>query len=151
MKIATKLNILFIFLALSLTSCYKEVEFVSLESAKLDIKDNTGYIILTAKMHNPNFYSIQIEKSDIDVFINNNHLGLISSDQNIKLPANKETIIEIPIAVNLLDLVLNIPNIWSLFRQDEITLKFYGTINGKTLFGSKQFKIAEDKTIFLKN
>lgn len=149
MKLATKIGILFLFLILS-SGCYKDVEFVELESANIKVEDNVGVINLFVKISNPNFYSIQIVESDVDIYLNGTHLGLVSNKQDIKLPANSETVIELPIEVNILDLILNVPNIWNLFKSNDVTYKIEGTIVGKVLFGQKEFQISEEKNISIK-
>lgn len=150
MKNFAKLSIIIIFLAFSLSGCYKDVEFVELETASVKGENNVGVITLFVKINNPNFYKIQIVESDIDIYMNGSHLGLITSDQNIELPANKETTVELPIEVNILDLVLNVPNIWKLFKANEATFKLEGTIVGKVLVGKKEFEISEEETVSLK-
>ena len=149
MKTLAKVSILIVFLALS-SGCYKDVEFVEFESAKVNVENNVGIITLIVKLNNPNFYVIRIVESDVDIYMNGTHLGLISSKQDINLPSNSELIIELPIEVNILDLIFNVPNIWNLFKNDEVKFKFDGTITGKTFFGQKEFEISEEKSISLK-
>ena len=148
MKTFAKVSILIIFLVFS-SSCYKDVEFVELQTASVNIENNVGIITLVLKVNNPNFYTIQIIESDVDIYMNGTHLGLINNEQNIKLNSNSESIIELPIEINILDLVFNVPNIWNLFKAGEITFKFKGNITGKTFFGQKEFEILEEKTISL--
>jgi LEA14-like dessication related protein len=148
MKSFAKVGILFVFLALT-SGCYKSIEFVKLESASVNIENNVGVINLTIKLNNPNFFPINISESDLDIYMDGTHLGLINSDLNVKLAANSESVVEIPIEVNILDLIFNVPNIWSLFKAEEVTFRFKGTITGKTIIGQKEFEIDEEETISL--
>lgn len=148
MKSIAKISILFVFLALT-SGCYKSIEYVELESASVEVENNVGVINLIVKLNNPNFYPINISESDLDIYMNGTHLGLINTKLNIKLASNSESVAEIPIEVNILDLIFNVPNIWSLFKAKEVTFKFKGTITGKTIIGQKEFEIDEEETISL--
>ena len=149
MKILAKISILIVFILFT-SGCYQDVEFVKLETARVKVENNVGVITLVMKVNNPNFYTIQIVESDVDIYMNGSHLGLINSKQNIKLQSKSESIIELPIEVNILDIIFNVPNIWNLFKAEEVVFKLEGTIKGKTFFGQKEFNISEEKTISLK-
>ncbi len=148
MKSFAKVTILFLFL-ISLTACYKDVEYVDFNGANVEVEDNVGVITLFVKLKNPNFYTIKIVQSDIDIYLNDKHLGIITTEHNVVLPKKSETIVELPIEINILDLVFNVPNIVKIFKSQELKLGFEGTITGKVLFGQKQFFISEEQIISL--
>ncbi len=149
MKNVANLILLLIILTFSLTSCYKDVEFVRIESVDADFDGNVSVLTFEVRINNPNSFKINIVESNIDIFLNDKHLAVLKSEHDILLPANKESVIQLPIEINILDVIFNIPNIWSLLKSSQATFKFDGYVVGKFIFGKKKIKVSEERVLSL--
>jgi len=146
MKVSAKISIIILFVTI-LTGCYKNIEFVGLES--FDVSPTSQNIKLYVKVNNPNFYSIKIVETDLDIYLNDKHLGEIQGEHKIKIPANKDYVAELPIKVNLADLLFNAGNFKDLLKDEETIVKVQGTITGKVFFFKKTININEETNISL--
>ncbi len=139
---------IFILISTITFSCYKPLEFSNFESANMDFNNSHGQIILKVKVKNPNFYKIKIIKTNLEVFINDDSLGEINDDLNVSIAANSSASIEIPMNINLTDIISNTGNFLTFFSKSYSTkIKVEGTVIGKTFFGKKKIKINQQKTI----
>ncbi len=147
MKKFAKISIIFFITALTF-SCYKPLELGEVKSVNLNFDDDDGQLEVFLEITNPNFYSITIVESNLDVYLNGTHLGKIKDSQNVKIPANSSTIVQLNMHINLQDVLSNVFNLITLFSEDSDTdVKIEGTITGKTFFGKKEIPINEEKTM----
>ncbi|MBN2664677.1 MAG: LEA type 2 family protein [Bacteroidales bacterium] len=148
MKIFAKVSIIILMLTF-LTGCYKQVDFVGLKSASVSNTNTNGNILLFVEVDNPNFYPIKIVESDIDVYVDNTHLGKIKGIHKIKIPSKGPSIVEIPVKVNIADIIFNVGNIFDLVKNQQTELRISGTITAKALFIKKTIQIDEVSEISL--
>jgi len=94
MRTLAKVSIIILMLTF-LNGCYKQVDFVGLKSASFSSTNPNGNILLFVEVNNPNFYSIKIIESDLDIYIDGSHLGKIQGTHEIKIHSKEETIVEI--------------------------------------------------------
>lgn len=142
MKIFAKVSIIILML-IFLTGCYKQVDFVGLKSASYSNTNSNGNILLYVEVDNPNFYPIKIVESDLDIYINNNHLGKIKGTHKIKISSKGTSIVEIPIKINVADVIFNVGNIFDLVKNEDTELRISGSITAKALFIKKIIQIDE--------
>jgi len=149
MKNFAKIIFLLLFVVIN-SNCNKDIEYVSFESASIGLDNNVGVISIYVKLKNPNSYAIHIVDTEVDIYMNGTSLGLIKNSHDIKIPSKVISVVEIPIRIDLLDLVINIPNIYKLFKAKEVTFKVEGKIVAKTPLSNKEFFISEEQKVSIK-
>ncbi len=147
MKNVANLTILLIFLTFSSTSCIKNVEFVEIESVNVGIENFDGVFTFFVKIYNPNSFRINIAESNIDIYMNNKYIGNLTTDNKIKIKAQKNSVIELPVKIKMVDFITNVPNALKILKSQEAVFKFEGTLVGKCCFAKKEIKINETKRL----
>ncbi len=132
-----------------LSSCYKDVEFVELKSADFSTSNTKGEIMLHIKVNNPNFYAIKLKESDLDIYINDTHIGKIEEKLSINIPAKSDKTIDIPLTISITDILFNFGNFKDFATNQEVTVKVKGTVTGKVLFFTKTIKIDKETELTL--
>ena len=80
-------------LFLSLNSCIKiqDVEFKGMDGVKMERMENKKLVLkLGVKIENPNFVSIKVQPSVVDVFVNDELIGKAYLEESLKLIRKKE-------------------------------------------------------------
>lgn len=148
MKTFAKVSIIILMLTF-LSSCYKDVDFIGLKSASFSNSNNNGNILLFVEVDNPNFYAIKIVESDLDIYLDDNHLGEIQGTHKVKIPSNATSVVEIQVQVNITDVIFNVGNIFDLIKNEDTELKIKGTITAKAFFVKKTVNIDETTDLSL--
>ncbi len=146
---SVKRLVFLIIIALSITSCdVKEVEVDNISNFSFD-KMTKDYIAisLNVNIHNPNNFGFNINKVDLDVYLNGSKLGKIYDIKNIhvskksndthRVEAKIKVLSEQNIGMTLLSVVLN--------NKAKIHLK--GFVYGRHLLFTKKISVDENKTI----
>lgn len=119
---------LFLFMTLLLMSCAapKELEYRDFKNLTIE---KVGFSASAIKMdlvyYNPNNFGLQLQRTDLDIFIDNNYLGHTVQDLQITIPKRQEFFIPIRIEVDMKNLLKN--SFVSLLNS-EILVKATGTI-----------------------
>ena len=115
-------------LPLFMTSCRtpKDLEFREFKNLSLE---NIGFSGASLKVdvvyYNPNNFSLELNRTDLDIFVDSNFLGHSSQDIQVKVP--KRDIFTIPLRVEL-DMKNLLKNgITSLFNK-EVNVKVLGKV-----------------------
>jgi LEA14-like dessication related protein len=115
-------------LPLFMTSCRtpKDLEFREFKNLSLE---NIGFSGASLKVdvvyYNPNNFSLELNRTDLDIFVDSNFLGHSSQDIQVKVP--KRDIFTIPLKVEL-DMKNLLKNgITSLFNK-EVNVKVLGKV-----------------------
>ncbi len=87
---------------------------------------------------NPNNFGLQLNKFDLDVYVDNNYLGHTSHDQLVSIPKKAEFSIPVKMEVDMKNLLKN--GIDAIFSK-EISLKVVGSIKIRKGRISKNFPI----------
>ena len=87
---------------------------------------------------NPNSFGLQLNKFELDVFVDNNFLGHTSHDQLVSIPKKAEFSIPVKMEVDMKTLLKNSIN--AIFSK-EVALKVVGTIKIRKGRISKTFPI----------
>ena len=148
MKSFAKISIIVLMITF-LNSCYKQVEFVELKSADFSTSNSKGEIMLHIKISNPNFYAIKLKESDLDIYLNDTHIGKIDDKLSINIPANSDEIIDIPLTIGIADILFNFGNLKDFATNKEVTVKVKGTVTGKALFFTKTMEINKETDLIL--
>jgi LEA14-like dessication related protein len=136
---------------LVLTSCKVNApEFRGSEGMKLDKID--GKIItfnVTAKVYNPNWFSVKVKRSGVDVFIEDQYMGKLKLEKKVKMKAKRESTLEVPLRAELEDGAMI-----SMLRysaKETVNLRISGKVKGGIWFFSKKIKVDQTTQIPGKN
>jgi LEA14-like dessication related protein len=133
--------LIFIVLTNLLVSCTtpKELEyrdFKNLEVVKV------GFAATTLKMdliyYNPNNFGLELNRTDLDVYINNSYLGKTAQEYQVSIPKRAEFSIPVSIDVDMKNLL---KNGLATFLTNEVMVKVTGTIRVGKLNVFKTFNV----------
>lgn len=119
---------LLVLLTILLISCSspKEPEYRESRNFKVDrLGFTTSSLTTDLVFFNPNNFGLQLNKFDLDVFVDNNFLGHTKQDQLVVIPKKAEFTIPVKMEVDMKNLLKN--GINAIFNK-EATLKVVGTI-----------------------
>jgi LEA14-like dessication related protein len=99
-----KLNTFFILISITtiLFSCtgFKDLEFKEYKDVKLDkVGFNKTTLSLSLVYYNPNNFGLELNHTEMDLFINDNYLGHV--DQNVQVRVRKRDRFTLPIKVDI--------------------------------------------------
>lgn len=126
-KSVTALLVLFLITHL-LTSCStpKELEYRDFRNLTIEkIGFSSTAINMDLVYYNPNNFGLELNKMDLDIFINNIYLGKTSQDYQISIPRREEFLIPIKVDIDMKNLL---KNGFTTFLSNEVTIKVIGTI-----------------------
>ena len=133
--------LIFFLLTNLLISCSvpKELEYRDFKNLTIE---KMGFSFSAIKMdliyYNPNNFGLELNRMDLDIFINNNYLGKTSQDYQISIPRREEFSIPIKIDVDMKNLL---KNGFTTFLNNEVTIKVTGTIRIGKLSVFKSFPV----------
>jgi len=81
--------------------------------------------LVNVQFYNPNRYPIQLKHADVDVYLNNSHLGTMVLDTTIIAPAKSS--FQLPVGLRV-DLARIIPNLAELLFDKTVHIKLDGSI-----------------------
>jgi len=128
-------------LTLLLLSCSvpKELEYRDFKNFSID---KVGFSSSVLKMdliyYNPNNFGLQLQRTDLDVFLDNNYLGHTVQEQQITIPARAEFGIPIKIDVDMKNLL---KNGFVTLLNNELMVKVTGTVKVGKANVYKSFKV----------
>ena len=100
---------------------YKDYRNFSIETLGF----SNSHIRLELEYFNPNNFGLQLKRSDVDVFINDNLLGHSSSDTLIQIPKRNSFILPIKFDVDMQNIF---KNAWNSMAGHEVTVKVVGNV-----------------------
>lgn len=107
------------------TSACRQPKPLTLEGVgKVKVLGNPP-ILVDVQLHNPNKYAIDLKHADVDVYLNNVHLGTMRLDTLIVAPARSSFML--PVGMNV-DLVSLIPNYGQIIFNPTIHIKLEGSL-----------------------
>jgi LEA14-like dessication related protein len=131
-----------------LSSCasYKDVELKGTENVKFDKLDGGKLSIsFDAKLNNQNGYTIKIKPSDLDVYIDNIQIGVIHLTEKVKIKRKSESLVEVPLAVELKPNALL--SLGMILLKKKVNVRVTGDVKGGVWFLSKKQRIDETREI----
>lgn len=118
-------NLVFV-LMIAGCSSPKELEYQDYKNFHLE---NLGYnasrVTLDLQYYNPNNFGLQLRRTELDIYINNNFLGHSASDNLINIP-RRDTFL-LPIKFDM-DMKNALKNAWNTMIGNEVTVKVTGRI-----------------------
>ena len=133
--------LIFFLLTNLLISCSvpKELEYRAFKNLTIE---KMGFSFSAIKMdliyYNPNNFGLELNRMDLDIFINNNYVGKTSQDYQISIPRREEFSIPIKIDVDMKNLL---KNGFTTFLNNEVIIKVTGTIRIGKLSVFKSFVV----------
>ncbi|MDQ6758086.1 MAG: LEA type 2 family protein, partial [Bacteroidota bacterium] len=82
-------------------------------------------VTLDLQYYNPNNFGLQLRKTDLDIFINNNFLGHSSSDTLINIPRRNTFLLPIKFDVDMKNVF---KNAWNSLGGAEVLVKVTGKL-----------------------
>jgi LEA14-like dessication related protein len=143
----TKFLTLFILLA-GLSSCvsFKNPELKSMDGYSFDgIEGNQVKFTVKATVYNPNFYTLKVKPSKVDVYAENQLYGTLNLTKTQKMKRKKDTKLEVPLRFDMADGAMM--GMMLLMRKDKIKVKLDGKVKGGVYFISKKFPVKYENTI----
>ena len=128
-------------LTILLFSCAapKDLEYRDFKNFTIE---KPGFTSTTVKMdlvyYNPNNFGLQLNRTDLDIFIDNNYLGRTNQEYQVSIPRRAEFSIPISLDVDMKNLLKNTLN--SFFNQ-EVLIKITGTVKVGKLNVFKSFPV----------
>lgn len=130
-----------------LSSCtFLEPSYKGGEKFKFDkLEGKSLKFTVGAKILNPNKYTIKIKPSDLDVYIEDDFMGVIHLDKTLKLKKNQELFVDAPFTATLNDGALF--KLLKFVTKGKLQLTFKGKVKGGVFIFSKKFDVNETTTI----
>lgn len=145
MKLRLTAYLLLVVVALLfLPSCQKpkDLVFKEYKNLKLDnVNFKTATLLVDLVYNNPNNFSLQLSRTDLDIYVDDTFLG--HSSQNIQTTIQKKQDFTIPLKVDLdvKNLLKNgVAGLTSMFNKD-VKIRFTGTIKLGKAGIYKNFKV----------
>lgn len=125
-KLAGIIYISLFLLIIAGCSSPKELEYQNYKNFHLqNLGYNASRVTLDLQYYNPNNFGLQLRRTELDIFINDNFLGHSSSDTLINIP-RRDTFL-LPIKFDM-DMKNVLKNAWNTIIGNEVTVKVKGTI-----------------------
>jgi len=125
----------FFLLITSLLSCHsiKEVEYKSYKNLKIQsIGFSKSKLSVDLIYYNPNNFGLELNSTDLDIYINDNFLGHSVQNIQVTIPKRKEFSLPLIIELDMKNLLKNAIN--ALFK-DEVSIR----VSGKMKVGKAGF------------
>jgi LEA14-like dessication related protein len=104
----------------------KELEYQAYKNFHLQkLGFSASRVSLDLQYYNPNNFGLQLRRTDLDIFINNNFLGHSESDTLINIP-RRDTFL-IPVKFDM-DMKNVFKNAWNSLTGNEVTVKVRGKV-----------------------
>lgn len=120
--------IYFSFFLLIMTSCREPKDLVFRDFKNISLSDvnfSTAKLTMDLVYYNPNNFSLELNKTDLDIFVNNNFLGKSLQDIQVKIPKRQEFTVPLKVDVDMKNLLKNGLN--TLFNK-EVSIRFLGKV-----------------------
>ena len=117
-----------LFFSLMILGCSspKELEYQSYKNFSLQkLGFNTSRVSLDLQYFNPNNFGLQLRRTDLDIFINDNLLGHSSSDTLINIPRRDTFLLPIKFDTDMKNII---KNAWNSMLGNEVTVKVTGKV-----------------------
>lgn len=118
----------------------KELEYRDFKNLTVE---KVGFVATSLKMdlvyYNPNNFGMELNRTDLDIYINNNYLGRTSQEYQVAIPKRAEFAIPIKIDVDMKNLL---KNGLATFLTNEVLVKIEGTVRVGKLNVFKTFKVS---------
>ncbi|MES2431945.1 MAG: LEA type 2 family protein [Bacteroidota bacterium] len=120
-------------------SAPKELEYRDFKNFTVD---QLGFTSSTVKMdlvyYNPNNFGLQLQRTDLDIYIDSTYLGHTTQEFQITIPGRREFTLPIKVDVDMKNVLKNAMK--TAFNQ-EVTIKVLGTVKVGKMNVYKSFPV----------
>ena len=142
-KILFPLVLLFVFSSCEL---YEDIEVVNMGQVKLDQLDGNNVTLnMDVELDNPNFYTIKVKPSYLDVYIEGELVGKAHLLEKLKMKRKSVAVYNVKVELLGEKGILSKALKYSL--KKELKIRLVGKVKASVLLISKKFKVDETKTI----
>jgi len=104
----------------------KEFEYQDYKNFRLEkLGFTASRVSLDLQYYNPNNFGLQLRRTELDIFINNNFLGHSSSDTLINIPRRDTFLLPIKFDTDMKNIL---KNAWNSMLGNEATVKVTGKV-----------------------
>ena len=131
-----------------ISSCeiYEQIDVVNMGEVKLDRLDgNNATLNMNVELDNPNFYSIKVKPSFLDVYVENELVGKAHLLEKLKIKRKSVGVYNAKIELLGEKGILAKALKYSL--KKELKIRLVGKVKGSVFFISKKIEVDETKTI----
>jgi LEA14-like dessication related protein len=128
MKNKTNTFFILIFISLFLLSCtkFKDLEFKEYRDVKLEkVGFNKTTLSLSLIYYNPNNFGLELNHTEMDLFINDNYLGHVDQNVQVRVPKRDKFTLPIKIDIDMKNIIKN--GLMGLFNK-EVEIRAKGKI-----------------------
>lgn len=143
MKIVTLFFTLFL-----IGSCefYEDIELVNMGKVRFDKLDgNTAVVSMDVELDNPNFYTIKVKPSSLDVYVEDEFVGKANLLEKIKIKKKKVGVYNVKVELVGEEGILKQAIKFAL--KKDLKVRLVGKVKGSVFFVSKKIAVDETKTI----
>ncbi len=141
-------------MAVSLSSCsFEDVTVESLDSFSLKSQSDEGFVLeMDVTIMNPNNMALKMKRADMEVYLNNTHIGHANIDRRLRLPANAKSTHRIAVETTYAESFEgNLLSLAASALVGGLNMRLEGQIRGGTWLFSKKFPIEHKEKLDLKN
>lgn len=129
---------------------YKDVELRGTENFKVGkLEGKKLSFTFDARLFNENGYTFKIKPCDLDIYIEDQHMGIIHLDNKVKIKRKSESVVSVPLTVELGPGALVKLALMKLKKK--VKVRLVGTVKGGVWIFSKKEKIDETREISTDN
>lgn len=138
--------LLAILLLLNSCATFQEPEFLGLTNYKLgQISGRELKFHIEAKVSNPNWYTIKIKPSDLEVYVEDQLMGTVRLDKTLKIKGKSES----DLIIDLNGLLADGAMITAVryMNKEEVRVNIKGKVKGGVFIFSKKFEVDETRSV----
>ncbi len=136
--------ILILLFVVVLSSCQKpkDLVFKDYKNLKIDKLSFAGAALnVDLIYYNPNKFSLQVNRSDLDIFVDSTFLGHSSQNIQVTVPKKADFVLPLKVDLDVKNLLKNgMSGVSSLFNKD-VKVRFLGSIKLGKMGVYKTFKV----------
>ena len=132
-----------------LTSCLTRESVDIGEIQQLEIKGverNVVFMRISLPIENPNNYKISIEEIYLEFSLDSEHLGNLSSNKKIEIPAQSRELHEFDLELELKNAFLGALSIIQQFSKKNAEVNINGWVKARALLVQKKIPVSESQS-----
>lgn len=130
-----------------LTACtFQQPAFKNYEGFEMGKMDASKVsFTVKAKIYNPNWYTLKVKPSSMEISTSDGKIGVLHLDKKIKMKGRKETSLVVPMHVDLEKGILM--KMMSFGFKDSVKINLKGDVRGGVFFLTKKIPMEFSKSV----